>query len=403
MDFARARKRPSCPRVAVLVAGLVLVACAGAGLATTPAGARTACALIGSWSQTTQDVGSTTWAIDASGNAQEHGIGNASGRATLANGVLTIDWTTSNGYAGVYRWTLDAACKGPGTLTFNKVGPGDGRAGKSFPSTVTGPPPVQVRVPGVEVTVVSPQRKVEAQRNESGWEPATAGMKLADGDRVHTGFKAGVTLNFPDGSRLHVGPMTILHLTDIAVGPEGGVQARLLLKTGEVKLQVNRSTGARGDFQVKTPTTTASVRGTKFSVAYDGTATTVAVTESSVAVTANNGASVVVVAGQETRSTATSVAPPVAIGKGFKSGGLSSAQALARVTGKLARGLTRCKFGVVSNGLAPIPSGWSAKFVIVEAKQGITGKPNGTARLQLKGKSLSARNALARKITQGCR
>ncbi len=254
----------------------------------------------------------------------------------------------------------------------------------------------------MKVTVASPLRKVEVQRNESGWEPAAAGMQLADGDRIHTGFKAGVTLNFPDGSRLHVGPMTILHLTDIAVGPEGGVQARLLLKTGEVKLQVNRSTGARGDFQVKTPTTTASVRGTKFSVAYDGTATTIAVTESSVAVTANNGATVVVVAGQETRSTARSVAPPVAIGKGFKSGGLSSAQALARVTGKLASGLTQCKLGVVSNRLAPIAGGWSAKFVIVAAKQGIKAKPKGTAQFQLKGKSLSGANALAQKITHGC-
>jgi hypothetical protein len=402
MGFDRARKRPPGHRVAVLVAGLVLAACVGAGLSAAPSGAQTACAITGSWSQSTQEVGSTTWAIDASGNAQESGIGNASGHATLAGGVLTIDWTTSDGYAGVYRWTLDAACKGTGTLTFTKVGPGDDRAGKSFPSTVTGPPPVQVTPPGAKATVASPQRKVEAQRNESGWEPAAAGMELANGDRIHTGFKAGVTLNFPDGSRLHVGPMTILHLVDIAAGPEGGVRARLLLKTGEVTAQVNRSTGARGDFQVKTPTTTASVRGTRFSVAYDGTATTVAVTESSVAVTANNGASVVVGAGQETRSTATSVAPPVAIGQGFKSGGLSSARALARVSRKLARGLTRCKFGVVSNGLAPIARGWSVKFVIVKAKQGIEDKPKGTARFRLKGKRVSARNALARKIRRGC-
>jgi hypothetical protein len=255
------------------------------------------------------------------------------------------------------------------------------------------------------VTVTGPQRKVELQRNESGWEPASAGIELANGDRVHTGFKAGVTLTFPDGSRLHIGPMTLLEIRDISRGPggEGAISARLLLKTGEVKLQVNRSTGAAGDFEVKTPTTTASVRGTKFSVAYDGTATTVAVTESSVQVTANNGASVVVTAGSETRSTATSVAPPVAIGKGFKSGGLDSAKALARVSGKLAGDLTRCKFGVVSNRLAPITGGWSATFVIVSAKQGIEAKPRGTARFRLKGKRLKAGNPLARKIRKGCR
>ena len=310
-------------------------------------------------------------------------------------------------YAGTYRWTLDANCKSTeGTLTFTQTGraPGDGRTGKSYPSSVTGPPPEEVD-DGLRVTVANPQRKVELQRNESGWEPAAAGVQLRNGDRVHTGFKAGVTLNFPDGSRLHIGPMTLLQIRNISRGPggEGAVFARLLLKTGEVTAQVNRSTGARGDFQVKTPTTTASVRGTKFSVAYDGTATTVAVTESSVDVTSNNGATVTVAAGQETRSTATTVAPPVPIGEGFKSGGLSSAKALARVNGKLAGGLTRCKFGVVSNRLAPITGGWSATFVIVRAKQGIAAKPKGTARFRLKGKRLSAGNALARKIAKGCR
>jgi hypothetical protein len=105
------------------------------------AAAAATCHLAGTWSQTTTDVGSTTWVITADGKAQEYGIGNASGTATLAGNVLTITWTTSNGYAGVYKWTLGANCSGTGTLTFTAVAPGDQRAGKSFPSTVQGPPP----------------------------------------------------------------------------------------------------------------------------------------------------------------------------------------------------------------------------------------------------------------------
>jgi peptidoglycan hydrolase-like protein with peptidoglycan-binding domain len=112
-----------------------------AASATSPAVAAPTCHLAGSWSQTTEQVGSTTWSITADGRAQESGLGNASGTATLSGGVLTITWTTTNGYAGVYRWTLNTQCGGTGTLKFDKTAPGDTRQGKSFASTVTGPPP----------------------------------------------------------------------------------------------------------------------------------------------------------------------------------------------------------------------------------------------------------------------
>jgi len=270
-----------------------------------------------------------------------------------------------------------------------------------FSITIT--PPAAATTGGTEVTLADVSRKVEVSRAESGWEAATNGMKLGNGDRVHTGFKSGVTMTFPGGTRLLVRDMVLLQITNVSVGPSGGVSARMLLKTGQVTAQVNRSTGARGDFEVKTPTSAASVRGTIFTVHHDGTATTVTVTEGNVAVTSNSGTTVVVPAGSETRSTATSVTPPVPIGRGFTSGGLSSTQALARLTSKLASGLRRCKFGVVSNRLAPVAGGWSASFVIVGAAQGIKAKPKGTARLRLKGTRVSPSNALAKRIIGGCR
>jgi hypothetical protein len=95
------------------------------------------CKLAGTWSQTTTDVGSTTWTIAADGKAKETGLGNASGTATLAGSVLTITWTTADAWAGVYRWTLTPTCSGTGTLTFTK-GP---RAGTVLASTVRGSAP----------------------------------------------------------------------------------------------------------------------------------------------------------------------------------------------------------------------------------------------------------------------
>ncbi len=94
------------------------------------------CKLAGGWSQTTETVGSTAWTTSADGKAQESGLGNATGRATLAGSVLTIVWTTADGWGGVYRWTLDKDCAGTGTLSFTK-GP---RAGDVLESTVRGRP-----------------------------------------------------------------------------------------------------------------------------------------------------------------------------------------------------------------------------------------------------------------------
>lgn len=125
-----------------------------------------------------------------------------------------------------------------------------------------------------KVVVLQFDKKVEVQINEGNWQPATAGLKLSEGDKIHTGFKATCMLGFPDQSVVEVQPMSMIQLDRINVA---GVQtrARLLLKTGEVKAQVNRSMGARGDFQVKTPTTTASVRGTEINrISYDQSAGT---------------------------------------------------------------------------------------------------------------------------------
>jgi hypothetical protein len=253
------------------------------------------------------------------------------------------------------------------------------------------------------VTVAGIERKVEVQRGGGGWEPATPGMRLQKGDKVHTGFKAGVTLTFPDGSTVRLGPMSFLAFDDFSRDAGKKIRVRLLLKSGEVKAQVMRLPGAYGDFQVKTPTTTASIRGTKFSVLYDGSATTVAVTESKVLVTAKNGRKRVIPAAKQTSSTAKRVSKAVKIGRGDKRGGVTAVQARERLVANVAKGLKACKFDALSNRLAPAKGGWSGGFVIVGAKQGIDDKPKGTAKFRLEGKKVSAGNALAEKIARSCR
>jgi len=68
------------------------------------------CTAEGTWTQITDKVGQTEWRIDPDGKAKERGKGNADGKATLSGRTLQIDWWTTNGYSGVYKWILDESC-----------------------------------------------------------------------------------------------------------------------------------------------------------------------------------------------------------------------------------------------------------------------------------------------------
>lgn len=115
----------------------------------------------------------------------------------------------------------------------------------------------------LSITVTKVERKVEISRNEGAWEPASQGMKLLPGDRIHTGFKAVCGVSFPDGSSLEVKPMSLVLLQKLQDGDGGRLKSRVWLRLGEVSASVNKSSGSAADFNVKTPTSTASVRGTR--------------------------------------------------------------------------------------------------------------------------------------------
>ena len=93
------------------------------------------CTAVGTWDQMTDNIGGTTWTIKPGGAAQETGIGNATGTATLSSHVLRITFIADDQVTtGVYAWTLSPNCStGSGTLTF--TGPAS-RVGESHPSTV---------------------------------------------------------------------------------------------------------------------------------------------------------------------------------------------------------------------------------------------------------------------------
>lgn len=103
--------------------------CTSNGLISPTAGR---CLVAGTWTHTTDEIGSTTWIIDENCNASETGGGNAKGTATIVAGKLTITWTAPSGYAGHYWWILNESnTSGVGELTFTAGGPN-----KKYKSTV---------------------------------------------------------------------------------------------------------------------------------------------------------------------------------------------------------------------------------------------------------------------------
>jgi len=103
---------------------------------------------------------------------------------------------------------------------------------------------------------------VEIKAPGKDWVPARAGASLTKDTAISTGFKS-VAVVTVGASTLTVKPLTRLTLGEIA-RLEGSETVRLALLSGRVRADVKPPAGGKTDFTVKSPTATASVRGTGF-------------------------------------------------------------------------------------------------------------------------------------------
>jgi ferric-dicitrate binding protein FerR (iron transport regulator) len=111
---------------------------------------------------------------------------------------------------------------------------------------------------------------VEVKAAGSGqWVPASVGQVLSKNASISTGFKSTALLTL-GSSTLTVRPLTRLTLEELTQ-LEGNEQASLYLRTGRVRANVVRPPETSPDdfkFTVRSPSATASVRGTIFD--FDG-------------------------------------------------------------------------------------------------------------------------------------
>jgi hypothetical protein len=104
--------------------------------------------------------------------------------------------------------------------------------------------------------------KVEVMRPKGAWVTAAVGDEFPLGTTVSTGFKSQAVLT--------VGPsqLTVLALTRLTVQEllqtDTGVTTTLNLETGKVRAEVKSAPGQTADFKLRSPVSTAAVRGTDF-------------------------------------------------------------------------------------------------------------------------------------------
>jgi hypothetical protein len=126
---------------------------------------------------------------------------------------------------------------------------------------VIGIPVLYAQTPGAVIREVSGTVEVQAP-GTSAWVPASPGMVIEKATRISTGFKSSAVVAV-GGAVITVRPLTRLTLEEIA-GRPGAEEAGIYLRAGRVRAEVTRPSGGTINFSVRSPTVTASVRGTVF-------------------------------------------------------------------------------------------------------------------------------------------
>lgn len=129
--------------------------------------------------------------------------------------------------------------------------------------------------------VVSVSGKAEVL-NGNTWKALSNGDTLKSGDTIQTGFRSSAVLKIK-GSTVNVAALTRMTVEQLSENPEKD-NVRVFVKTGGVTSDVQKTSGKKVGFTVRTPVATASVRGTEFSVENTFGSTQVETTRGKVAV-----------------------------------------------------------------------------------------------------------------------
>jgi FecR protein len=145
---------------------------------------------------------------------------------------------------------------------------------------------------------------IEGSRAGAAFVPALDGEVYATGDLVRANVEGRAVLTFFDGSSLSVDPASQVKVVALNRVSSDGIQVTIEQTLGRSWSSVQKLRTPDSRYEVRTPSTTAAVRGTAFltfvqQLATGGTQTTYQVDEGTLQVTANAGGTVAVPAGSQ--------------------------------------------------------------------------------------------------------
>lgn len=174
----------------------------------------------------------------------------------------------------------------------------------------------------VAATLAILNTDVTAAKGSADFAPALDGDLLATGDFVKSSTAGRAVLTFFDGSILTVDTGSVVKVTTLNHLDNGGIQLVIEQTLGRTWSSVSKLKTPDSKFEIRTPTSTAAVRGTAFETnvtqATDGTiSVTFTADEGELLVTANAGGSTIVRAntqvtigqGQTAPATSTRIPP----------------------------------------------------------------------------------------------
>jgi hypothetical protein len=155
---------------------------------------------------------------------------------------------------------------------------------------------------------------VDAQKGGAGdFSPALDGDLFASGDVVRSQQQGRAVLTFFDGSTLSVEPGSHVKVVSLARVGADGIQVVIEQTIGRTWASVERLKTPDSKFELRTPTSTAAVRGTAFETLVElingVTTTTILTTEGEVVARAVAGGETTVAAGQQVQVAQGQAAP----------------------------------------------------------------------------------------------
>ncbi|MBI2774226.1 MAG: FecR domain-containing protein [Chloroflexi bacterium] len=158
---------------------------------------------------------------------------------------------------------------------------------------------------------------VDAQRTgDPDFGPAFDGDVFATGDVVRSNDNGRAVLTFFDGSTISVDPKSRVRVVSLTKLADGGIQLLIEQTAGRTWTSVSKLASPQSKFEIKTPSLTATVRGTAFETIIEtinGVATTtIKTSEGEVVAQAVAGGQVSIGAGQQAAVQEGQPAPPTA-------------------------------------------------------------------------------------------